>query len=397
MTTPAAPALLASKIPLSLSTAKAKNTILIVFNRSRNGNLPSAASVAAIMARAMMDERWSETEGLQKITTWLGKNTTTSDKEALTKWFSCKSRNKKKWTKALKNVDTLNKLLEECQQDLVKPPFKVPDRVAFIAFKEWIKVYFTTEAKNAANKVQQAKNKAEAAVALASVTVSCNYCMCSATITDTGRGLKNVKPCSIHQGEQPISQLFPRDFHANFLSYCAHCIVTCQRCGCMGLRDRNFVAINDSCSVICRKAHRKQDVQFRLVRTVRTSNANLIGGDKFDLARCCTQCDIERNLESRRQYQQNKENHATAAHILANTIPNNNYSPLPPQHKYNSSFISQSDKNMAQHFIAWRQLDAKKKNSEMARLAIESSVLYDRAKYLMYTLFPKMYKEAQKS
>jgi hypothetical protein len=133
-----------------------------------------------------------------------------------------------------------------------------------------------------------------------------------------------------------------------------------------------------------------------LVRTVRTSNVNLIGGDKFDLARCCEQCDIERNVERRRRYQQNKENNATAA-ILANTTPNNNYSPLPPQYKYNSTFISQSDKNMAQHFVAWRQLDKTKKRTEMARLAIESSVLYDRAKYLMYTLFPKMHKEAQKT
>jgi hypothetical protein len=389
-------ATLASAIPLSLSTGKAKNTILSLLNRSRNGKLPSATSVAAIMASVMVDERWLETEGLQKITAWLDKNTTKSDNEALDKWFRCKTRDKTKWTKALKNVSTLNTLLGKCQQDPVKPPFKVPDRITFIAFKEWVKAYFITEAKDATKKVQQTKNDADAAVALASVTVSCKNCMCSATITDTGRGLKNVKPCSSHQGEQPTSQLFPRDFHANFLPYCAHCIVTCQRCGCMGLRDRTFVAISDSCSVICRKAHQKQDVHFRLVRAVRTSNVNLIGGDKFDLARCCEQCDIERNVERRRRYQQNKENNATAA-ILANTTPNNNYSPLPPQYKYNSTFISQSDKNMAQHFVAWRQLDKTKKRTEMARLAIESSVLYDRAKYLMYTLFPKMHKEAQKT
>ena len=394
-----------SLVKIDFRSGSVRLALATQLDKSRNGKRPSATAVAAQIAMLMNDERWKTQENVNKIKDWLAKNMPTHDANALLNWFNSEDRDKTEWIKATKSDTALQTKITSCSLDTIKPPFMVA-RAGFISLKEWIKKYFKQQETVQKNTAKSNKKQQAAAQLIAASSNTCKLCGCTCTLTESGRGLANVQPCSLHREEIAISQMFHRTINGEFMNTCAYCAVRCIRCGCMALRGDYFVSTTQVCSSNCRKGHMSRHVEFRIVARQRKSNSMLKGGNIFDIAETCVECDKERNLVRRKKTRTNRENRENKA-MLANisSSPSSPSSPLPspfvfvplPEKPLTTTDLDSYDEDAAKRYQEWTGIKTMQAKRTMLRqIAIDSSVLYERADFLYFKLFPKLLRESKK-
>lgn len=127
-----------STISLSFRGKNVQHTLQRHLDKSRGRARPRKETVASELSTITCDERWKLPAGLTKIEEWFSIRLRTEETVQLNKWFDCEARDKVQWTKAMKTEPALVAMLATCQNDSIKPPFKVQD-IPFVAFKIGIK------------------------------------------------------------------------------------------------------------------------------------------------------------------------------------------------------------------------------------------------------------------
>ena len=395
-------------ISLNFQGQNPKNTLQRHLDQSRGHSTPNIQTVTTEVAVIMFDDRWKSTDGKEKIQKWFATHVRTQENIKLQKWFDCEHRDEAIWKAAAKTQLLLAKQMATCRDDVTKPPYTI-SQLSYVKFKEWLKKYFAKQ--KAEQKKQQKTDVHQAALAeqVAASTLTCKRCSCTCTITGSGRGLKHVKPCHLHKNSPVISQLFLKLYQGNFLEYCAHCMVQCGYCGCLSLRSTTMIGCFDSCTLLCREGHSKDQVDFRIRKrtTPCTDWETTLPGNQFELAKCCVECDATRNAKQRQAY--HKRTHAAAmvpsplvgppgvSTPSAAVSVVQHVAPLPAPRSHQSTFISASDLRVATHYMQWKEVTSnKKKRERLEQIAISEQVLIERVEHLFKKLCPKYYRNAQK-
>ena len=314
---------LENQINLSIRTKRIKTLLQNELDKSRGINRPRSATSAEKVADLMMDDRWKNEDGIAKIQSWFDINVRTEENNTLQAWFDSETRDEKVWKKAAKTETTLKTLLSSCQNDTVRLLYKVVD-LTLAAFAEWIKRYFVTQKNIAAKKKKKAASDAILNAQNAAKTVTCKKCFCTCDTTNSGRGLKNIKLCRLHNKHTPIAQLFIMSNQGTFFDCCQHCMARCTYCGCLALRRDEFVGTHDACTLLCRLGHTRSQVAFRVIKRatpILGVTSLIIGSDRFYISKCCVACDMVRNTNARLRYQSKKRKQTASNAEGAPTIP----------------------------------------------------------------------------
>ena len=395
-----------STISLSFRGKNVQHTLQRHLDKSRGRARPRKETVASELSTITCDERWKLPAGLTKIEEWFSIRLRTEETVQLNKWFDCETRDKVQWTKAMKTELALVAMLATCQNDSIKPPFKVQD-IPFVAFKNWNQMYFTSRLSAAKKKKKADTIQATEKELHDASYVTCTRCCCTCEITSSGRGLKNIKPCSRHKNKEPTAQLFLRDYQGQFLPFCAHCMVQCERCGCLALRSHDLVRSFDACTTLCRRGHVRSQVEFRVRRRrvplVEVQPTNVIPGSAlFVLATCCVECDGARNKAAQQTYKENKKKNlktpppaAVATPLTLEHRPLS--SPLPVLRNERDDRITPEDGRVAVHYLKYLTIkNTTDKRTFMQHVGTKEQVVYARVEYMMTVLCPRLYKQAQK-
>ena len=353
--------------------------------------------LAEALAGATKEAAWDTLEGKKKTGDWLEKHTTTADDDVLLEWWRSATRSEKLWTKAIRGPTTLKTYLCSLDQgpDLpaghVKVPFTV-ERLRFKAWKRWIKGALDRDKRAQAKKMASAATAAAEAAQHTYSRVVCRLCECTAMRSQSGgRGLRDIRPCELHRTRDPISQLFPRDLAGQLADVCAHCVVTCIRCGCTALRDRDLIQTQSCDNSMCSKGHSNFDIKFSVRwASLRAKNA---------VRDTCEACRQEMSAKAKEKREGSAEVASTAsASSGATSAPgagDQQYQSLTPAQQYKET-ISRGDLEVVAWFSRYEVADTEAEKKRVAEtICIETLIPLKRVIELCKTVLPKRRKRTQ--